>query len=90
MDESQTLVAPQSLPLEDGTGPGQRCADIELIDSRIPNRIALAGGWIDQPFLSRHNPEPPGSMVVVALEPVVWFLDRCGMAGSTRRIATKL
>ena len=90
MDESQTLVAPQSLPLADGTGPGQRCADIELIDSRIPNRIALAGGWIDQPFLSRHNPEPPGSMVVVALEPVVWFMDRCGMAGSTRRIATKL
>jgi len=90
VDESQTLVAPQSLPLADGTGPGQRCADIELIDSRIPNRIALAGGWIDQPFLSRHNPEPPGSMVVVALEPVVWFMDRCGMAGSTRRIATKL
>jgi hypothetical protein len=90
VDDSQTLVAPQSLPLDDGTGPGQRCADIELIESRIPNRVALAGGWIDQPFLSRHNPEPPGSMVVVALEPAIWFMDRCGMAGSTRRIATKI
>ena len=52
--------------------------------------MALAGGWIDQPFISRHNPEPPGSMVVVALEPFFWFMDRCGMASSTRRIATGL
>jgi hypothetical protein len=58
--------------------------------SRIPNRMALAGGWIDQPFVSRHNPDPPGSMVVVALEPALWFMDRCGMASSTRRIATSL
>ena len=29
-------------------------------------------------------------MVVVALEPATWFMDRCGMAGSTRRIATKI
>ena len=31
--------------------------------------MAFAGGWIDQPFVSRLNPAPPGSMVVVALEP---------------------
>jgi hypothetical protein len=29
--------------------------------------MALAGGWIDEPFVSRHNPEPPGFMVVVSL-----------------------
>ncbi len=29
-------------------------------------------------------------MVVIALEPIVWFMDRCGMAGSTRRIATRI
>jgi hypothetical protein len=52
--------------------------------------MALAGGWIDQPFLSKHNPDPPGSMVVVALEPDHLFLDRCGMASSTRRIAASL
>ena len=33
----------------------------------ISNRLQLAGGWIDQPFVSRHNPKPPGSMVVVQI-----------------------
>lgn len=60
------------------------------IASRIPHRIALAGGWIDQPFISSRNPTPPGSMVVVSLEPVFWFMDRCGMASSTRRVATRI
>jgi hypothetical protein len=63
---------------------------VALLASRIPNRIALAGGWIDQPLLSRHNPAPPGSMVVVSLEPGCWFMERCGMAGSTRRVATRI
>ena len=58
--------------------------------SKIPYRLALAGGWIDQPFLSRLNPQPPGSMVVVSLEPVHAFMDRCGMATSTRKIAARL
>jgi hypothetical protein len=56
----------------------------------IPHRLALAGGWIDQPFLSAHNPEPPGSMVVVSLEPDRWFMDRAGIAGGTRKIARAL
>ena len=56
----------------------------------IPYRVALAGGWIDQPFISRLNPEPPGSMVVVSLEPAFLFMDRCGMATSTRKIAARL
>jgi hypothetical protein len=67
-----------------------RADDVAAITSRIPQRLALAGGWIDQPFVSRHNPEPPGSMVVVSLDPVVWFMDRCGMASSTRRVATSI
>jgi hypothetical protein len=50
----------------------------------IPYRMALAGGWIDQPFVSRHNPTPPGSMVVVSVEPTIHFMDRCGMGTSTR------
>jgi len=61
----------------------------ELIGS-IPYRMAFAGGWIDQPYVSRHNPAPPGSMVVVALEPTCRFMDRAGMGTSTRRIAHKL
>ena len=52
--------------------------------------MALAGGWIDQPFVSRHNPEPPGSMVVISLEPVMWFMDRCGMASGTRKVALEI
>jgi len=32
----------------------------------VPYRMALAGGWIDQPFVSRLNPSPPGAMVVVS------------------------
>jgi hypothetical protein len=56
----------------------------------IPYRMALAGGWIDQPFVSRHDPQPPGSMVVVALEPTFRYLDRAGMATSTRNVALRL
>lgn len=62
---------------------------MELTDviSRIPFRMALAGGWIDQPFVSRANPNPPGSMVVVSLQPVMRFMERAGMATGTRRVA---
>ena len=31
----------------------------------MPYRMALAGGWIDQPFVSRLNPDPTGSIVTV-------------------------
>ncbi|KAA3656330.1 MAG: hypothetical protein DWQ04_31460, partial [Chloroflexi bacterium] len=57
---------------------------------KIPYRMAFAGGWIDQPYVSKHNPEPPGSMVVVALEPNIPFMTRCGMGTSTRRIANEI
>ena len=56
----------------------------------IPNRMQLAGGWIDQPFVSRHNSRPPGSMVVVQIEPDFPPMDRSGFASSTRAIAMKL
>jgi len=57
---------------------------------RIPYRLALAGGWIDQPFVSRLNPEPPGSMVVVSVEPRVRFKERAGLATGTRAVAMAL
>jgi hypothetical protein len=56
----------------------------------IPYRMALAGGWIDQPFVSRLNPRPPGSMVVACLEPEGWVRERSGMASGTRRVAQTL
>src|SRR5205823_4742591 len=42
------------------------------------------------PFVSRLNPEPPGSMVVVSLEPNVRYMERSGMAAGTRDAATRL
>jgi hypothetical protein len=64
--------------------------DIADLIGRIQYRLALAGGWIDQPFVSRHNPTPPGSMVVVAVEPQFRWMDRSGICGSTRQIAMRL
>ena len=45
-----------------------------------PYRLSLAGGWIDQPFVSRIR---PGSMVNLSIEPDD-FMKRSGMATSTR------
>ncbi len=56
----------------------------------IPYRMALAGGWIDQPFVSRLNPDPPGSMVVVGLEPTFRYMERAGMSTGTRKFAMRL
>jgi hypothetical protein len=64
--------------------------EITDLIGKIPYRMALAGGWIDQPFLSRLNPTPPGSMVVVGLQPTCRFMDRCGMGTSTRRVAARM
>jgi len=56
----------------------------------IPHRLQLAGGWIDQPFISQHNPKPPGSMVVVQIEADFRPMDRSGIASGTRAIAMKI
>ena len=63
---------------------------IARVIGSIPNRLALAGGWIDQPFVSRLNPQPPGAMVVVALEPNFRAMNRSGFASGTRAMAMKL
>jgi hypothetical protein len=71
------------------TEPGARGALGDVIGT-IPYRMALAGGWIDQPFVSSLNPDPPGSMVVVSLEPDRFYMERCGMATGTRNVALQL
>ncbi len=68
----------------------QKSHTITSVIGQIPNRIALAGGWIDQPFVSRHNPKRPGSMVVVQIEPTFRPMDRAGIASGTRAVAMKL
>ena len=52
--------------------------------------INFAGGWIDQPFISKLTPDGVGSMVVVAVYPDSCLMSRCGMGISTRRIAAQL
>ena len=63
---------------------------VEQLLGAIPNRLQLAGGWIDQPFISRHNPRAPGSMVVVQIAPDFRPMDRSGIASSTRSTASRL
>lgn len=67
-----------------------KLSPVQKLIGSIPNRLQLAGGWIDQPFVSKHNPQPPGSMVVVQIEPDFRPMDRSGIAGGTRAIAMKL
>lgn len=64
--------------------------DITEILGNIQYRVAFAGGWIDQPFMSKHNPLPPGSMVVAAVRPQFRWMDRAGICGSTRSIALEI
>lgn len=65
-------------------------SDIVDVIGKIPYRLALAGGWIDQPFISRILPSPPGSMVVVGIKPTFRFMERSGLATGTRQAAMKL
>lgn len=53
----------------------------------LPYRIDLAGGWLDQPFVSKHY---PGPVITISLEPTLEFNERSGMASSTRRHALEL
>ena len=55
--------------------------------SSIPYRIDLAGGWLDQPFVSKHY---PGSVITISIHPTLDFNQRSGMATSTRSAAIEM
>jgi cytidyltransferase-like protein len=57
------------------------------MENTIPYRIDLAGGWLDQPYVSKHY---PGAVITVSIEPTIEFNERSGMATSTRRKAVEL
>ena len=59
-----------------------------LVIGAIPNRLQLAGGWIDRPFVSRLNLPPPGSMAM-ALEPAFREMNRSGCGGGCLLIASR-
>jgi cytidyltransferase-like protein len=54
---------------------------------RFPYRICLAGGWIDQPWVSKIH---PGSVVVAQIWPTLDFNDRSGLATSSRKVGIQL
>ncbi len=53
----------------------------------FPYRLCLAGGWIDQPWVSEKH---PGSVVVTQIWPTMDFNDRSGLATSSRNTGIKL
>jgi cytidyltransferase-like protein len=54
---------------------------------RFPYRVCIAGGWMDQPWVSEIY---PGSVVVAQLWPTIDFNDRSGLATSSRKVALEL
>ncbi len=54
---------------------------------KFPYRLCLAGGWMDQPWVSQIH---PGSVVVAQIWPTVDFNDRSGLATSSRYVGIKL
>jgi hypothetical protein len=54
---------------------------------RFPYRLCLAGGWIDQPWVSEIH---PGSVVVTQIWPDMDFNDRSGLATSSRKVGIQL
>lgn len=68
-----------SLPVRSTTSLRKEC--------RIPYRLDLAGGWLDQPYVSKLG---AGPVLTISLEPVIEFNERSGMASSSRRRAIEL
>jgi cytidyltransferase-like protein len=56
-------------------------------ECNIPYRLDLAGGWLDQPFVSKLG---AGPVMTISVEPTLEFTERSGMASSTRRRAIEL
>ncbi len=56
-------------------------------NTTIPFRIDLAGGWLDQPSVSKYA---AGSVITISVEPTIDFNHRSGMSTSTRNKAIEL
>ncbi len=66
--------------------PARSSSDVKL-KLRLPYRICLAGGWMDQPWVSQLH---PGPVIVVQILPTVVFNERSGMGTSSRKVALEL
>ncbi|NDV79759.1 adenylyltransferase/cytidyltransferase family protein [Dysgonomonas sp. 511] len=72
-------VPHEGLPVRSTTALREEC--------RIPYRIDLAGGWLDQPPVSSLC---PGAVLTISIEPDYEFNDRSGMSTSSRKKAIEL
>ena len=64
-----------------------RSSSLSKKELKFPYRVCLAGGWMDQPWVSEIH---PGSLVVVQIWPTIDFNGRSGMASSSRKVADEL
>lgn len=78
------LVVLERIPEE---GLPVRSSSASKKDLKFPYRVCLAGGWMDQPWVSEKY---PGSVVVAQMWPTIDFNDRSGMATSSRKVAIEL
>ena len=78
------LIVLDRIP-EDGLP--ERSSSISKKELKFPYRVCLAGGWLDQPWVSEIH---PGSVVVVQIVPNIDFNDRSGMATSSRAVGIEL
>ena len=69
------------------TGLPARSSSGTKRDMRFPYRLCLAGGWIDQPWVSEIH---PGSVVVAQIFPTIDFNDRSGLATSSRKVGIEI
>ena len=78
------LIVLERIPEE---GLPARSSSQSKNDLKFPYRLCLAGGWMDQPWVSEVH---SGSCVVAQIWPDYDFNDRSGMATSSRKIAAEL
>ncbi|MBI1373854.1 MAG: adenylyltransferase/cytidyltransferase family protein [Phycisphaera sp.] len=75
--------------LERTPGDGVAPTSASAIRQRLPLpfRIEIAGGWLDQPFISRLH---PGAVIVASIEAGEGFVQYTGLAASSRNSAIEL
>lgn len=78
------LIVLERIPEE---GLPARSSSQSKKDLKLPYRLCLAGGWMDQPWVSEVH---SGACVVAQVWPDYDFNDRSGMATSSRKIAMEL
>ncbi len=78
------LIVSKRIPIK---GLPARSTTALRTECRIPFRLDLAGGWLDQPSVSKYH---PGPVITISIEPDYDFNDRSGMSSSTRKKAIEL